>query len=58
MQMANRDTTYCKGENCKKKCWRHVSHWKFDKDKTYWFTLNCINKEVQNGRRDKTKMAR
>lgn len=48
MRDAIGDITYCKGENCKKKCWRHVSHWKFDKDKTYWFTINCINKEGQN----------
>ena len=55
MQMANLDTTYCKGENCKKKCWRHISHYSFDKNEGYWLMEQC--EEVRDGRRDKTKMA-
>lgn len=38
---ANTDTTYCKGENCSNKCWRHIWNWEFDKDKDYWFMEYC-----------------
>jgi hypothetical protein len=45
MEIANTDTTYCKGKNCKEKCWRHVSHYCFEADKDYWLMKKC--KEVK-----------
>ena len=42
---ANFDTTYCQSVLCKTKCWRHMTNWKFDKDKNYWFMLECEFKD-------------
>lgn len=38
---ANKDTTYCKGENCQNKCWRHITKWKFNEDEDYWLMECC-----------------
>lgn len=42
LKQANTDTTYCTNEYCAKKCWRHKSKYKFDKDKNYWFMEKCL----------------
>lgn len=43
MQKANTDTTYCMNTQCPKgeECWRHFTHYEFDKDKNYWQTDYC-----------------
>lgn len=46
MQHPNTDTTYCIKE-CKEKCWRHESNFKFNDNKIYWFTNECIEAEVK-----------
>ena len=38
---ANTDNTYCKNESCSKKCWRHISNYRFDNDKDYWLMEMC-----------------
>ncbi len=50
---ANTDTTYCKGENCSNKCWRHIWNYKFDNDKAYWFMEYCEEemKKIENWRK-------
>ena len=42
---ANTDTTYCINTTCNK-CWRHISNWKFDNDKNYWYTSGLDDCEV------------
>lgn len=44
-QRANFDTTYCQSLTCKRKCWRHVSNFEFEKENYYWFQDKCINHE-------------
>ena len=43
MQNADFDTTYCRSITCKRKCWRHVSNFEFEKESNYWFQDKCIN---------------
>lgn len=40
-QQANFDTTYCINDKCDKKCFRHHSHYEFEKDKDYWQQDYC-----------------
>ncbi len=35
---ANTDIAYCTKNECKEKCWRHVSNWDFEASGYYSFT--------------------
>ena len=41
MTYASTDVTYCTNEDCPKKCWRHVSKHRFNKDDFYWYMSIC-----------------
>ena len=43
---ANTDTTYCTNEQCKEKCWRWKGNYEFEKGANYWWTNECIEREV------------
>lgn len=53
LQKANFDTTYCTNEKCSKKCFRHQSHYIFEKSQTYWWQDYCVDfleRSVSNGK--------
>lgn len=43
MKYADTDTTYCTNEECKNKCWRHESNYKFKEDENYWYQATCVD---------------
>ena len=43
MNKASIDVTYCINKNCKDKCWRHISKYRFETDEYYWYMKGCNN---------------
>jgi len=50
-KIAKHDITYCESNDCKNKCWRHVSNWEFSKNEFYSVMLCCEN-YVKEGVKD------
>lgn len=44
---ASKDVTYCTNQDCKKKCWRHVSHYRFNDEEMYWYMETCNREEIK-----------
>lgn len=38
---ANFDMIYCVSKECKDRCWRHISNYKFEPGGFYWYQENC-----------------